>query len=141
MALPKGTSDESGLSDTFYYLALVTPRDDRHWEAVAFSQRFTGTIVTTAWVMAELANGLCETRHRSQFPLLLDELRQSPQAKVIAPDEQLFNDGVTLYRNRPDKGWSLTDCISFLVMEREGITEALTGDHHFEQAGFVALLK
>jgi predicted nucleic acid-binding protein len=49
--------------------------------------------------------------------------------------------GVDLYRRRPDKAWSLTDCISFVVMQREGITEALTGDQHFEQAGFVALLK
>lgn len=91
--------------------------------------------------MAEVANALGDTRHRPQFPLLLDGLRQSPQAKIIPPDEQLFDDDVELYRNRPDKGWSLTDCISFIVMEREGITEALTGDHHFEQAGFIALLK
>jgi predicted nucleic acid-binding protein len=46
-----------------------------------------------------------------------------------------------LYLNRPDKEWSLTDCISFVVMEREGLTDALTGDNHYEQAGFVALLK
>ena len=46
-----------------------------------------------------------------------------------------------MYRSRNDKAWSLTDCISFVVMEQEGLTEALTGDHHFEQAGFTALLK
>jgi len=46
-----------------------------------------------------------------------------------------------MYQRRPDKNWSLTDCISFVVMQDHGITEALTGDHHFEQAGFVALLK
>lgn len=50
-------------------------------------------------------------------------------------------DGIRLYEQRRDKQWSLTDCISFVVMKREGLTEALTGDHHFEQAGFVALLK
>jgi predicted nucleic acid-binding protein len=48
---------------------------------------------------------------------------------------------VDLYAERPDKGWSLTDCISFVVMRQQGITQALTGDHHFEQAGFTALLK
>jgi len=48
---------------------------------------------------------------------------------------------VELYAERPDKGWSLTDCISFVVMRQQGITQALTGDHHFEQAGFTALLK
>jgi uncharacterized protein len=46
-----------------------------------------------------------------------------------------------LYRDRPDKAWSLTDCISFVVMADKGIRDALTADHHFEQAGFVALLK
>jgi predicted nucleic acid-binding protein len=44
------------------------------------------------------------------------------------------------YESRPDKAWSLTDCISFVVMNQHGLTEALTGDHHFEQAGFTALL-
>jgi len=50
-------------------------------------------------------------------------------------------EGLELFANRPDKDWSLTDCISFVVMQKEGITEALTGDHQFEQAGLVALLK
>ena len=49
--------------------------------------------------------------------------------------------GLALYANRTDKDWSLTDCISFVVMNERGITDALTGDHHFEQAGFAALLK
>ena len=49
--------------------------------------------------------------------------------------------GVALYAERPDKDWSLTDCISFVVMRTMDITEALTGDRHFEQAGFTALLK
>ena len=128
-------------ADTYCYFALIVPRADTHQQAITFAQQFTGQIVTTAWVMAEVANALCDTRHRAAVPLLLDGLKRNPQALVIPPDEALFDAGVTLYRTRPDKGWSLTDCISFLVMEREGIAEALTGDHHFEQAGFVALLK
>jgi predicted nucleic acid-binding protein len=52
----------------------------------------------------------------------------------------LFDAGLELYSRRPDKEWSLTDCISFVVMEEHGLTEALTTDHHFEQAGFTALL-
>src|SRR5947199_324028 len=50
-------------------------------------------------------------------------------------------DGIQLYSQRPDKEWSLTDCVSFVAMQRREITDALTKDHHFEQAGFVALLK
>jgi len=53
----------------------------------------------------------------------------------------LFQRGVDLFEQRADKAWSLTDCLSFLVMRAERLTDALTGDHHFEQAGFRALLK
>jgi predicted nucleic acid-binding protein len=59
---------------------------------------------------------------------------------VVAASNSNFQLGSDLYNNRPDKAWSLTDCISFVVMQEHGISEALTGDHHFEQAGFVALL-
>jgi uncharacterized protein len=61
--------------------------------------------------------------------------------KIIKANDALFQAGMNLYRNRPDKGWSLTDCISFVVMREHAVQEALTGDHHFEQAGFTALLK
>lgn len=69
------------------------------------------------------------------------ELRADDKVKITALDMALYQEGITLYQQRPDKKWSLTDCISFIVMRREGITEALTGDHHFEQAGFTAVLK
>jgi hypothetical protein len=59
----------------------------------------------------------------------------------VPPESNAFDAGVALFAQRPDKHWSLTDCISFIVMRREGLTDALTGDHHFEQAGFNALLK
>jgi predicted nucleic acid-binding protein len=53
----------------------------------------------------------------------------------------LFDRGLELYEQRPDKKWSLTDCISFVVMKDEGLQEALTGDEHFQQAGFAASLR
>lgn len=59
----------------------------------------------------------------------------------MPPTDALFRRGLQLSNNRPEKEWSLTDCISFVVMKERRIKEALTGDHHFEQAGFVALLK
>lgn len=68
-------------------------------------------------------------------------MRSSPRFKIVPLDSQLLELGLQRMGARSDKDWSLTDCISFVVMEREGIAEALTGDHHFEQAGFVALLK
>jgi predicted nucleic acid-binding protein len=59
---------------------------------------------------------------------------------IVPPQEAHFDAGYSLYASRPDKDWSLTDCISFVLMKELGVSEALTGDHHFQQAGFVALL-
>lgn len=128
-------------ADTYYYLALLVERDESHQLAMEVTRQFQGQIVTTGWVMLEFANAVSKSRKRHYYPSLLEDLKQSSQVKIIPPDETLFDEGTDLYRQRPDKDWSLTDCISFIAMEREGITEALTGDHHFEQAGFVALLK
>jgi predicted nucleic acid-binding protein len=75
------------------------------------------------------------------FVALEARLRSDSRFTVIPATAQLFDDGLELYRHRPDKDWSLTDCIPFMVMQQRGIVEAFTGDHHFEQAGFVALLK
>jgi hypothetical protein len=78
---------------------------------------------------------------REAFLRFYDALRDEPDVKIFEADKGLFEAGLALFRNRPDKEWSLTDCISFVVMKQEELTEALTGDHHFEQAGFKALFK
>jgi predicted nucleic acid-binding protein len=59
----------------------------------------------------------------------------------VNADQTVLDRAVDLYQHRQDKGWSLTDCTSFLIMGDEGINDALTGDHHFEQAGFNVLLR
>jgi predicted nucleic acid-binding protein len=78
---------------------------------------------------------------RVEFEPVLTDLRANPNVTIIPFTEELFQAGIDLFNSRSDKEWSLTDCISFVVMEREGLTEVLTADHHFEQAGFIALLK
>ena len=98
-------------------------------------------MVTTEWVLTELADGLASSRRRQMFVQTRQELLADADVRVVPLELKLYEEGIQLYAARPDKEWSLTDCISFVVMRREGITEALTGDHHFEQAGFVALLK
>jgi predicted nucleic acid-binding protein len=128
-------------TDTFYFLALLNPRDTAHARAAAFSSTFSGLVTTTAWVLTEVADALADPRRRPAFLQTLAQLRADPQVRIIAPDLALFDDGVALYAARMDKEWSLTDCISFVVMQRGGISEALTGDRYFEQAGFIALLK
>jgi len=67
--------------------------------------------------------------------------RTDQSLTIVEANHELFEHGLDLFGNRPDKSWSLTDCISFVVMQAHGLTEALTADHHFEQAGFVRLLK
>ncbi len=68
-------------------------------------------------------------------------MRQDSHTLVTPSSSELLEEGIALYLGRPDKDWSLTDCISFVVMEREGLREALTADRHFIQAGFTALLE
>ena len=128
-------------ADTFVFLAMLTPGSYRHKEAAAWLQRSRRPLVLTEWILTELADGLCHHTTRDRFVLLEDRLLHDRRVKIVAASEDVFRRGSELYRNRPDKDWSLTDCISFVVMKDEGINEALTADHHFEQAGFVALLK
>jgi predicted nucleic acid-binding protein len=71
---------------------------------------------------------------------LLARVRTSPTFEFVPASEELFDRGAELFASRPDKSWSMVDCISFIVMRREGISDALTGDHHFVQAGFRAIL-
>jgi uncharacterized protein len=128
-------------ADTFYFLALLNACDKAHARAVAFNSSFNGRLVTTAWILTELADALADPSNRPAFLQTLAQLRGDSQVLIVGPDVTSFDDGIALYAARADKEWSLTDCVSFVVMQREGITEALTGDRHFEQAGFVALLK
>ena len=128
-------------ADTYYFAALANPADQGHAAAVAYARTARSPLVTTAWVVTELADGLCKAGTRAVFARLLAVL-QSDQLVTIVPAEQtLLDRGVALYLARPDKDWSLTDCVSFVVMQERQLTDALTADHHFEQAGFVARLK
>jgi uncharacterized protein len=128
-------------ADTFYFVALFSPSDDAYGRTRTITAGQSLRLVTTAWVLVELANSLSKRPIRTGFINALQLLRSNPTAVIIGPDQRLFDDGIALYSSRPDKDWSLTDCISFIVMQERGITDALTGDHHFEQAGFKALLR
>jgi len=126
-------------ADTFFFLAALNPGDAAHGAAIRWSREQDRVRVTTAWVLTEVADALARD-NREAFLNLLDLVRRSPLFRFTEATRETFERGVALYGQRPDKAWSLTDCISFVVMGDEGLTEALTGDRHFEQAGFVALL-
>ena len=125
-------------ADTFYFLALLNREDEAHAPAVELTSNMDWTLVTTIGV-TEVGDAMAAPVNRSAFLDLLDVLRTDSKTEIVE-ELSIFNGGVTLFGDRPDKHWSLTDCISFIVMEKREIKDALTGDHHFVQAGFNALL-
>ena len=99
-------------------------------------------VVTTNYVLSELI--ALFTRFRVQRSIVLDyieTIRSVTWVDIVHINEALDTAAWQLLANRLDKEWSLVDCASFVVMEKRSLTEALTTDQHFEQAGFVQLLK
>jgi hypothetical protein len=128
-------------ADTFFYIALLSRGDESHQRALSIYQAEDfDQIVTTAFVLTELADGMADEWSRQECARFIEYLRQSDETAIIEASAPLYWKGFDLYSRRPDKEWSLTDCISFVVMSDERLNEALTGDRHFEQAGFTALL-
>ena len=128
-------------ADTHFFIALLSERDAAHRRAMEFQQRAAvREMVTTSWILVELADGMNLPGERDICGAFIERLRSKHNVRIIPASEHLLWRGFELYQNRRDKEWSLTDCISLVVMADEGLTEALTGDGHFEQAGFVALL-
>ena len=128
-------------ADTHFYVALLNRDDPAHPKARAWAGGAEAVaVVTTSWILTETANALSKSHRRAQCGQFLTRLTRSERTKVVPLSEELQGRGLELYISRPDKEWSLTDCISFVVMADEGLTEALTNDRHFGQAGFTALL-
>ena len=130
--------------DTSHAIALVVPSDQLHPKAVALSKQMELSrvrLVTTRGVLLEIGNALSKRRFRASGANVLSWLEADPAIEIVPLSTDLYAKAFDLYRNRPDKDWGLVDCASFVVMEERGITEALTADEHFEQAGFRALLR
>ena len=128
-------------ADTFYLLALFNHSDPAHARARVFAQSRRADIFTTEYVLLEFANALCSIPNRAMAAELIRRFYIRPDVRILPANPVLFGDALDLYKQRLDKDWSLTDCTSFVVMRQNNIPEALTGDHHFEQAGSTALLK
>ncbi len=131
------------LVDTAAWIALVNTRDELHNSAEQIMtdlRRRDVTLMTTEFVLLEVANGLCTSGWRAKLVKLIDGLRSLPHLQIVPADTSLLAEGWNLYRNRTDKEWSLTDCTSIVVLQKERIEQVFTSDHHFEQAGFVKLL-
>jgi hypothetical protein len=132
--------------DTSAWVALGNRDDALHAAAVAVSQQLARTrarLLTTDAVLIEVANSFSKEALRPMAKRLIEAFQQSVRtntAQLAHVDESLWQRGWQLFLARPDKNWSLTDCISFVVMRERHVTRAFTSDHHFEQAGFTRLL-
>ena len=130
-------------ADAVYWVALAHRKDQWHQRAVEVSRELGPCLlVTTDEVLSEFLNHFSGYGRelRMQVARTIRDLLDGPGVEVIPQSRQTFLAGLALYESRPDKEYSLTDCISMQAMRQEGITEVLTHDKHFAQEGFVVLL-
>lgn len=131
-------------ADTFYWIALTNTDDSAHQQALSLSRSLQPSkIITTENVLEEYLTYFSGARRsvREHAGDLVFSFIHNRRIAVVPQSHESFMAGLELYRARPDKGYSLTDCISMQMMRREGLTDALTNDQHFEQEGFRALFR
>lgn len=126
--------------DTSGLLCLHHRRELQHDEAVQYWDERTN-LLTHSYVLAEFV-ALADSRRLPRQPALefVYDLVDHPSVEVVYVETALHRQGIEFLLQRLDKRWSLCDAVSFVLMQRRNLTEALTTDHHFEQAGFVRLL-
>jgi uncharacterized protein len=131
-------------ADTFYWIALIDSNDGAHRQALALTTRLSDTpIVTTDEVLTECLTffATVSAQLRRKAVIAAREILDDPGVQVRPQTRASFLSGMELYEARPDKGYSLIDCISMQTMRRERISDVLTNDRHFEQEGFRALFR
>ena len=129
--------------DTSYAVALSARTDENHERAVELAEQLEASntyFVTTRAILLEIGNALSKVRHRVAAVKLLTALENDPKVEIVPASDELFQRAFDIYRERSDKEWGLIDCMSFVVMTDQELTEALTADTHFRQAGFRILL-
>lgn len=127
--------------DTGYLIALFDARDALHTRAMAWSAAINEPLILTDYILLETVNCFSKPAARPKAHAIVDALGRDPNAEIVYVDAKLLAAGVERHRTRSDKAWSLTDCVSFIVMESRGISRALAYDEDFEQAGFEAMLR
>jgi len=126
--------------DTGYFLALLRKRDSLHQAAVDASEEYRGPFLTTDLVLVEIANALSQPAYRASAVSFVEKIRSDKSTTVVSFGSDGMSKAFTLYKERPDKGWGLVDCFSFVTMKENRTRTALTFDYHFRQAGFEAPL-
>ena len=127
--------------DTVFVQALLNRRDQYHTQALAFAPRLktAAEVWITEAILVEIGNALSGI-NRAGAAQFVHSCYQTRNMQVVPVDTNLLQRALQLYEARLDKGWGLTDCISFVVMQDQQITDAVTADVHFQQAGFRAVL-
>jgi uncharacterized protein len=131
-------------ADASYWIALLNPGDSLHAKALTVSKsRAVVRTITSEMVLTEFLDDFSgRGRPFRQIAVgWVHRLRRNPNVVIVPQSSLQFQDALVLYAGRSDKDWGLTDCSSFQIMIREGLTEVLSHDKHFEQAGFQALLR
>jgi predicted nucleic acid-binding protein len=131
-------------ADSFYWMAMLYVRDQWHQRVVEFTESLgSHHIYTTEAVLLEYLAAFSGmgTNLRAQAAVTARQLPDRPNVTVIPMDHEIFLAGLALYEARPDKAYSLADCISMNIMRREGLTDILTHDYHFTQEGFRILFQ
>jgi len=131
-------------ADACYWIAILHEKDPLHAEAMRVSSSLVNCrIVTTEMVLVELMNSLGKYggNLRVAVAQTIASLEANLNVEVIPQTSLQFRSATKFYAARLDKDWGATDCASFLLMEEKSISEALTADHHFRQAGFTALME
>jgi predicted nucleic acid-binding protein len=131
-------------ADTGYWVALLNPGDNLHQKAQHLAKALQPVhIVTSEMVLTEVLNDFSKRGEylRNVAVELIRELRSHPNTTIIPQTTQQFDRALLLYTQRKDKQWSHTDCVSFNIMEENGIAEALAYDKHFTQAGYTPLMR
>lgn len=135
-------TDERLFLDTVYVQALLSKNDQHHATARRLLRRVQEAqeVWLTEAILIEIANALSGI-NRALAAAFAHQCYASSNVRVVPIDTPLLLRGLALYEMRPDKTWSLTDCLSFVVMQENNLTAAVTADHHFQQAGFRALMR
>lgn len=129
--------------DISYAVALSAATDENHQRALEVAEELetaSATFVTTRAILLEIGNALAKVRYREAAVRLLTALENDPNVEIVPASDELYRRAFSIYHERLDKEWGLIDCMSFAVMKEHALTDALTADHHFRQAGFKTLL-
>ena len=126
--------------DTAFVIALINKRDRYHKQARTLADRYDDQpMLITDAVLLEIGNALARG-FKPEAAELIAQFLASDEVKIVRLSPSLFDEAFAMYRDYQDKEWSLVDCVSFVVMQREKIIQALTFDQHFAQAGFEVLI-